>query len=109
MKEKALRLYVGNLSKEVTKEDLEAAFQPFGKVDEVTVVKDKYNSVPKGFAFVEMPEKKEAEAAIAGLHGKEFKGRSMDVNEARPRPERSSRGGYDGGNRGGNKGGNRRW
>ena len=85
-----MRLYVGNLSKEVTKEDLEAAFQPFGKVDEVTVVKDKYNSVPKGFAFVEMPEKKEAEAAIAGLHGKEFKGRSMDVNEARPRPERSS-------------------
>jgi RNA recognition motif-containing protein len=106
-----LRLYVGNLSKEVTKEDLEAAFQPFGKVDEVSIVKDKYNSVPKGFAFVEMPEKKEAEAAIAGLHGKEFKGRSMDVNEARPRPERSSRGGgYGGGNGGGNKGGGgRRW
>ena len=106
-----MRLYVGNLSKEVTKEDLEAAFQPFGKVDEVSIVKDKYNSVPKGFAFVEMPEKKEAEAAIAGLHGKEFKGRSMDVNEARPRPERSSRGGgYGGGNGGGNKGGGgRRW
>ena len=107
--ETVLRLYVGNLSKEVTKEDLEAAFQPFGKVDEVTVVKDKYNSVPKGFAFIEMPEKKEAEAAIAGLHGKEFKGRSMDVNEARPRPERSSRGGYGGGNSGGNRGGGRRW
>lgn len=106
-KETFLRLYVGNLSKEVTKEDLEAAFQPFGRVDEVTVVKDKYNSVPKGFAFVEMPEKKEAEAAIAGLHGKEFKGRSMDVNEARPRPERSSRGGFGGG--GGNRGGGRKW
>ncbi len=105
-KETFLRLYVGNLSKEVTKEDLQAAFQPFGKVDEVSIVTDKYNNVPKGFAFVEMPEKAEAEAAIAGLHGKEFKGRSMDVNEARPRPERSSRGGYGGGNKGG---GGKRW
>ncbi len=106
-----MRLYVGNLSKEVTKEDLEAAFKAFGRVDEVAIVKDKYNNVPKGFAFVEMPEKTEADAAIAGLHGKEFKGRSMDVNEARPRPERSSRGGYDGGNRGGNRsgGGGRKW
>lgn len=102
-----MRLYVGNLSKEVTKEDLQAAFQAFGKVDEVSIVTDKYNNVPKGFAFVEMPEKAEAEAAIAGLHGKEFKGRSMDVNEARPRPERSSRGGYGGGNKGG--GGGKRW
>lgn len=103
-----MRLYVGNLSKEVSKEDLEAAFQPFGRVEEVTVVKDKYNNVPRGFAFVEMPEKKEAEAAIAGLHGKEFKGRSMDVNEARPRQERSSHGGYDEGNRGGDPGGDRK-
>jgi RNA recognition motif-containing protein len=99
-----MRLYVGNLDRDVTKEDLEAAFQAFGKVEEVSIVKDRSNNVSKGFAFVEMPEKTEAEAAIAGLHGKEFKGRSMDVNEARPRPERP-RGGFGGGGRGGNRGG----
>jgi len=105
-----MRLYVGNLSKEVTKEDLEEAFKPFGRVDEVSIVRDRSNNVSKGFGFVEMPEKTEAEAAIAGLHGKEFKGRSMDVNEARPRPERSSRGGFGGHGRGGrHSGGGRRW
>lgn len=103
-----MRLYVGNLSKEVTKEDLTTTFSPFGQIDEISVVVDKYNNTPKGFAFVEMPSKQEAEAAIAGLHGKEFKGRSMDVNEARPRTERPSRGGFGGNQRGGG-GGNRRW
>jgi len=99
-----MRLYVGNLSKEVTKEDLEEAFKVFGQVDEVTIVRDRSNNVSKGFGFVEMPEKAEAEAAIAGLHRKEFKGQSMDVNEARPRPEHR---GFGGGGR--HSGGGRRW
>jgi RNA recognition motif-containing protein len=105
-----MRLYVGNLSKDVTKEDLQEAFAPFGQLDEVTIVKDRSNSVSKGFGFVEMPVKAEAEAAIAALHGKEFKGRSMDVNEARPRTERPSSGGFGGHGRGGRRGGGgRRW
>jgi RNA recognition motif-containing protein len=101
-----MRLYVGNLSKEVTKEDLEEAFKPYGRLDEVTIVRDRSNNVSKGFGFVEMPEKAEAEAAIAGLHRKEFKGRSMDVNEARPRAEHRGFGGGRGNRHGG---GGRRW
>jgi len=98
-----MRLYVGNLSKEVTKEDLEQAFQAFGRVDEVTIVKDRWSNVSKGFAFVEMPEKAEAEAAIAGLHRTQMKGQSMDVNEARPRAPR-----HQGGGQHGHRGGGRR-
>ena len=112
-----MRLYVGNLSRDVSEADLTEAFTPFGKIVEVAIVKDRGNNVSKGFAFVEMSEKTEGDAAIAGLHGKELKGRSMDVNEARPRTERPSRGrsggGYGGGGgRGGNRssgGGGRRW
>ena len=102
-----MRLYVGNLSRDVSEADLREVFQPFGRIDEVSVVKDRGNNVSKGFAFVDMPEKTEAEAAIAGLHGKEMKGRSMDVNEARPRTERASHGksGGWGGGRGARKGG----
>lgn len=103
-----MKLFVGNLSRDVTDDDLRAAFQVFGTLDSVTIIKDRSNNVSKGFGFVEMSVKAEAEAAIAGLHGKEFKGQSMDVNEARPRPEKSSRGGFGGGSgyRGG--GGGRR-
>jgi RNA recognition motif-containing protein len=92
-----MKLYVGNLSRDVTEDDLRAAFQVFGALDLVSIIKDRSNNVSKGFAFVEMAVKGEAEAAIAGLHGKEFMGRSMDVNEARPRPDKSSRGGFGGG------------
>jgi cold-inducible RNA-binding protein len=91
------------LSRDVTEDDLRAAFQVFGALDSVSIIKDRSNNVSKGFGFVEMSVKAEAEAAIAGLHGKEFMGRSMDVNEARPRPEKSSRGGFGGG--GGYRGG----
>jgi RNA recognition motif-containing protein len=99
-----MRLYVGNLSRDVTDTELREAFQAFGRVEEVTIVKDRFNNVSKGFGFVEMPEKTEAEAAIAALHGKELQGRSLDVNEARPRTERSP-GGRSGGFRGGRSGG----
>ena len=100
-----MRLYVGNLSKNVLQEDLQAAFAPFGNVESVTIITDRSNGVPKGFAFVEMPVETEAKSAIAGLHGTDLKGRSMDVNEAKPRQERSSHGGrrnnrsFGGGNR----------
>ena len=101
-----MRLYVGNLSRDVVEADLTEAFTPFGKIVEVAIVKDRGNNVSKGFGFVEMAGKSEGEAAIAGLHGKELKGRSMDVNEARPRTERTSRGRSGGGYGGG---GGRRW
>ena len=105
-----MKLYVGNLSRDVTEADLRAAFEVFGALDSVSIIKDRSNNVSKGFGFVEMAVKSEAEAAIAGLHGKEFMGRSMDVNEARPRPEKSSRGGFGGGHDGyrGGGGGRRR-
>lgn len=108
-----MRLYVGNLSKEVTEDDLREAFQSFGKIDEISIVKDRSNGVSKGFAFVEMPVGDEAKNAIADLQGKELKGRSMDVNEARPKTDRPSGGGgggFGGGRKGGGGGGGgRRW
>ncbi len=109
-----MRLYVGNVARDVTEEDLRKAFEAFGRVDEVTIVKDRFNDAPKGFAFVEMPVQSEAQKAIEGLKGTDLKGRSLDVNEARPRTERGGRGGGSrgggGGYRGGgSRGGGRRW
>ena len=94
-----MNIYVGNLSFDVTEEDVQAAFEAFGKVESVKVIKDKYSGASRGFGFVEMPSKDEAKAAIAGLNGKELKGRALNVNEARPRTERP-RGGGGGGGRG---------
>ncbi len=82
-----MKIYVGNLSHDVTEDDLRAAFEAFGRVDSVTVIKDKFTGKPKGFAFVEMPEVAEAQSAINGLNGKELRGRSLTVNESRPRSE----------------------
>jgi len=100
-----MNIYVGNLSYEVTEQDLQAAFEVFGKVSTASVVKDKMSGQSKGFGFVEMAEKGEAEAAIKDLNGKELKGRTLSVNEARPRTEgggggrgpRGGGGGYGGG------------
>ncbi len=100
-----MNIYVGNLSSDVTEDDLRQAFQGFGQVESVNIIKDRFSGMSKGFGFVEMPVKAEAEAAIAGLNGKEMKGRGINVNEARPRPE-GSRGG--GGKRPGG-GGRRSW
>jgi RNA recognition motif-containing protein len=103
-----MNIYVGNLSYEVTEEDLKEAFAVFGEVDTVKIIKDNYTGRSKGFGFVEMPAKSEAQSAIEGLNGKDLKGRNLNVNEARPRAEgrRSgpSRGGQhrrSGGGRGG--------
>jgi RNA recognition motif-containing protein len=94
-----VNIYVGNLSFDVSEEDVQAAFEAFGKVESVKVIKDKYSGASRGFGFVEMASKDEAKAAITALNGKELKGRAMNVNEARPRAERP-RGGGSGGGRG---------
>ena len=100
-----MKIYVGNLSYEVTEEDLRQAIEQFGQIESVTIIKDKYSGQSKGFGFVEMASKEAGQAAIDGLNGKDFKGRALNVNEARPRPEgRGARGGFSGG-RGGQGGG----
>lgn len=102
-----MNIYVGNLSYEVNEEDLQEAFKAFGQVESVRIIKDKYSGQSKGFGFVEMPSKAEGQSAIDGLNGKELKGRTLNVNEARPRTEsRDGRGGYGGGR--GGQGGRRR-
>jgi RNA recognition motif-containing protein len=92
-----MNIYVGNLSYEVTEEDLGQAFKDFGQVESVKIITDKYSGQSKGFGFVEMPSKAEGQSAIDGLNGKELKGRTLNVNEARPRTEsRGGGGGYGG-------------
>ncbi len=91
-----MNIYVGNLSYDLSDEDLRQAFEAFGQVSSATIVKDKYSGRSKGFGFVEMPSAEEARSAIDQLNGKELKGRTLNVNEARPRPE----GGRGGGGRG---------
>jgi cold-inducible RNA-binding protein len=86
-KEIRMNIYVGNLSYEITEEDLRMAFEPFGQVESAAIIKDKYSGQSKGFGFVEMASKAEGQSAIDGLNGKELKGRTLNVNEARPRTE----------------------
>jgi RNA recognition motif-containing protein len=100
-----MKIYAGNLSYDVTEEDLRLAFEAFGKVESVTIIKDKYSGQSKGFGFVEMDSKTEGQSAIDGLNGKELKDREINVNEARPRTEnRGGRGGQGGGRRGQGRG-----
>ena len=80
-----MNIYVGNLSREVTEEDLRQEFTAFGEVQSVTIIKDKYSGQSRGFAFVEMPSKSEGQAAIDDLSGKTLNDRTLDVSEARPR------------------------
>lgn len=86
-----MNIYVGNLSFNVTEADLREAFAAYGQVASVAIIKDKFSGESRGFAFVEMPSNTEAQAAIAGLNGKSFKGRELRVNEARPRTEGGER------------------
>jgi len=105
-----MNIYVGNLSYEVTEEDLQKAFEAFGQIESVKIIKDNYSGRSKGFGFVEMPNNADAQSAINGLNDKELKGRTITVNTARPRTEnRSDRGGFGGGRRGGRQGGGRRF
>ena len=104
--DRIVNIYVGNIPRTATEADLREAFQAFGQVASVTIIKDKFSGEPRGFGFVEMPTKSEAEAAIAGLNGKEFKGRTLTVNEARPRTEGRESRPRGGGDR---RGGGRSW
>ena len=88
-----MRIYVGNFAYETSEQELREAFEAHGKVEEVSMIQDRDTGRPKGFAFIEMPTSSEAEAAIGALNGKELSGRSITVNEARPRQERSGGGG----------------
>lgn len=99
-----MKIYVGNMSYDVKEDDLRQAFSEFGEVDSVSIIMDKVTRRPKGFGFVEMSTKEAGEAAIAGLNGKDLKGRVLTVNEAKPQTKRDDRGGAGGG-RGGNRGG----
>jgi RNA recognition motif-containing protein len=96
-----MRIYVGNLSYDMNEDELRKEFSAFGEVTAVSVVTDRYSGRSKGFAFVEMNNKTEADAAIAALNGKAVKDRTLVVNEARPRTEGGSGGGYGGGGYGG--------
>ena len=88
-----MNIYVGNLPHEVTDEELREAFEAFGEVTSVNIIKDKYSGQPRGFGFVEMPTNGEGQAAISGLNGKEMKERTLAVSEARPRSEGDRGGG----------------
>lgn len=98
-----MNIYVGNLSRDVSEAELREAFQAFGEIQSCNIIKDKFTGESRGFGFVEMPNKDEAEKAIAALNGKDMKGRNLTVNEARPRTDRpragGGRGGFGGGRR----------
>jgi RNA recognition motif-containing protein len=94
-----MNIYVGNLSYNVSEEDLKTAFEAFGQVTSASIIKDKFSGQSKGFGFVEMPSKEEAQAAITGVNGKEMKGRTLNVNEAKPRSDDRRGGGGGGGAR----------
>src|ERR1700730_1431802 len=106
--EEAMNLYVGNLPYRLTEEQLREAFEAYGQVASCTIIKDKVTGSSKGFGFLEMPERSEAEAAINGLHGRELMGRKLNVNEARPRTEGGGGAGRSAGWSGGGGGRNAR-
>lgn len=87
-----MNIYVGNLPFNTSEDDLRQAFEAYGQPEDVKLIKDKHTGKSKGFGFVEMPTEAEALAAIEGLNGKDFKGRTLTVNKARPRSEGGSRG-----------------
>jgi len=100
-----MKIYVGNLSHQVSEDELSQAFEAFGQVESAIIIRDKFSRESKGFGFVEMPSSQEAQAAIAGLNGKELKGRTLNVNEARPREEGRRDRSFSGGGRFGGGGG----
>jgi cold-inducible RNA-binding protein len=104
-----MKLYVGNLSYDTSEEELRKAFEGFGTVESVTVVTDKYTGKSKGFAFVEMSSREEAQAAISGLNGTQLGDRTLKIDEARPKPDRRPRDRGDRGGRGGYGGRRDNW
>jgi cold-inducible RNA-binding protein len=114
-----MNIFVGNLSFQTTQDELHSAFAQYGNVDRVNNVTDRDTGQARGYAFVEMPDQREAETAISQLNGAELNGRAMNVNEARPKPAGGGGGGFGGGrgrgagggggNRGGGGGGRGRY
>ena len=102
-----MNIFVGNLPRSSSEEELRKAFEAFGEVASAAVIKDKFSGESRGFAFVEMPDETAAKAAIAGLNGKPMGGRNLTVNQARPKTEGGGGGG--GGRRSGGDGPSRRW
>jgi RNA recognition motif-containing protein len=92
-----MNIYVGNLSHETTEDDLRQAFEAFGQVESATIIKDRFSDESRGFGFVEMPSRNEAQTAIEEMNGKELQGRAINVNEARPKATRGGGGGRGGG------------
>ena len=116
-----MNIFVGNLSKDVTDDDLQNLFSTYGNIRSVKVIRDMFSGESKGFGFIEMPGLEEAKKAISELNTQELKGKKITVNEARPREDnrrgggggrggnRGGGGGGRGGNRGGSGGGRRGW
>lgn len=98
-------IFVGNLSFQTSEADLTSIFQEHGTVERVNLITDRFTGQPRGFAFVEMSDRSQAEAAIAALNGRDLHGRTLNVNEARPKSDAPRGGGGGGGGRGGNRGG----
>lgn len=88
-----MNIYVGNLSQQVTENDLREAFESFGQVTAIKIIKDRFTSESKGFGFIEMPVKQEAESAMEDLNGTDLKGKTINVNEAKPRSDNRRSGG----------------
>jgi len=88
-----MNIYVGNLSQQVTENDLREAFESFGQVTAIKIIKDRLTSESKGFGFIEMPTKQEATSAMDDLNGTDLKGKTITVNEARPRSDNGRSGG----------------
>jgi cold-inducible RNA-binding protein len=101
----SMKLYVGNLSFQTSSEDLQQLFSQVGTVDSVNVIEDRETGRSRGFAFVEMSSSEEGNAAIQQFNGHDVGGRTLTVNEAKPREDRGSRGGFGGGRNNSNRGG----
>jgi len=96
-----MKIYVGNLAKDVEDKDLRKQFEVYGTVNSATIIKDKFSGESRGFGFVEMPDSSQAKEAIQGLNSQDLKGRRVVVNEAKPRENNDQRGGNRGGHRSG--------
>jgi RNA recognition motif-containing protein len=100
-----MKIYVGNLPFDATQSGVQELFSQYGQVTDVTLINDRETGRPRGFGFVEMPDSAEANKALQALNGQDFGGRSLNINEAKPRESRPSGGGYGGGGGGGYGGG----
>lgn len=103
-----MKIYIGNMSFDTTEDTVRQAFEAYGEITSINLISDRETGRPKGFGFVEMSSDDQAKAAIAGLNGTDMGGRTVNVNEARPRPEGGGGGGGRGGSRGGSGGGGNR-